>query len=258
LGILILAFSFFSWFFLNNSLADGDNWVIKIVLPAVLFLILGSLIGFSYLVENDKKFLFFVPGFIILSFLPFAKPMLSFLVFGVLAALFLLLGVCQSIKEKESRINLAFQSIITRGLGPTLTGLVILASLIFYASPYSKSLGSELSVSRPFFDAVAAPLIGLFVDSNLPKDDLDRKEIVAQVQDEAYRMINQQLNLQGRAYKNFIPAGLATSFFFAIKIIGFLLMWVMLFLDWVAFKILRALQVVRIEKIQVEREMVEI
>jgi hypothetical protein len=271
---LVLIFSFLAWFFLNYSLTGqaGDNWLLLFWGPAASFIILGVLTGLAFLLEEKKGVIFIFCALTLLpSFLFFRAGLVG--VIGVLLAFLFSFGALPGlIREKNLRLKILPIEIIKKGLAGILSAWVILAALLFYWAPYAQSLGQEIAVPRPIFNAVMKPLISFFVsgsysiqtnsfDKNaLPNSFSPIKEPIIQDSqlDEIYGLTNKQLNVFGAAYKKFIPLGAAVSVFFTFKILSFLLFGFIILFIWLIFHLLLLFKVVRINRIPAEKEIIEI
>ncbi len=264
-GFLIFGSSFLFWLVFQRALQNGSDLLAASFWSLAFFLILGSLISLVYLVENGKKFLYAVPLAIILPFMFFYKwgnwP--EFAV-AIAAVFFFLLAVRRVEFEKISRIRIAAGIIFKKGLRPTITGLALLATLLFYWAPYSQSLGQEISVPRPLFDAVANPIVNFLITSNLPAENSSKvppvqlEQVRQQSLDSVYQSINEQISVAGKTYKKWIPLGLSISIFFSFKILGVFLSWFIIAVTWLIFRLLLLLKVVNIKIISTEKEIIEI
>lgn len=257
-GVLIFVLSLGTWWAFNNSMRDGGDWVFKIMFPSALVLALGVCLALHYLLEKERGFALLAPIPVLLPFFFFVQWRPSLIFWVVLAALFLLLAAYRANREKALRLRMVPVAIMHLGLASTMTGLAILASLIFFWSPYSQSLrGNEVSVPRPFFDAVAGPITKTLFQTQMPSG-ADRSvydQAVSDAKDQAYNFINQQLNFQGRAYKKFLPAGLAVSFFFAVRVWGSILMGLAISLAWLVYRMFVFFGVVKlINKEEIKEE----
>lgn len=108
------------------------------------------------------------------------------------------------------------------------------------------------------------PMIDLNYNEKNSKSSLAASKVQAdsqgmeqQYKDEIYNMINLQIKNASAPYKKFVPAAVAVSFFFSLKIIGMLLLWPIIFLAWVGYKLLLSLKLVKIGTIKAEKEVLE-
>lgn len=264
LGILILAFSFLSWSSLASAVNNGPDWLVKSIWSLISFLFLGVFTGLFFLIENEKILLYSVSIIIALPAIVFLKlEIISFLVLAA-AVLFFIAAAYRVDFEKSLRIKFSAWIILRRVFPLAMTGLALLVTIFFYWAPYMQSLGNDISVPRPLFDVIAKPVMDFSLSMSLPKgvtlESLPPEFSAQQVKlmDDLYSSANEQLVLAGRAFRKWIPLGTSISLFFSFKVIGFFLSWLMALLAWLIFKIFLLSGVVKIEKVAVEKEVIEI
>lgn len=263
LGILILVFSFFFWLTLNNALNDGPDWLQLSLWSLAALLALGVCVGLSLLIENDGLFLYGMPAAIVLPVLPFLEPGLATMLVLAGAILFFALAAYHSNFEKSLRIKFISGIILKRGLASMITGLALLVTLFFYFTPFAQSLGDNIFVPRPLFNAIAEPATDFALNMN-PAQGAEMRsspEFIkgrADLLDQMYLSMNEQLGAAGKSFKKWIPLGVSVSLFFSLKVIGTFLSWLMMLLSWLAFRVLLWSGIVKINKVAVDREVVEI
>lgn len=264
LGILILIFSFLSWSSLAGALNNGPDWVLKSIWSLSAFLFLDVAAGLFFLIENAKIFLYSASAVIVLPAPIFLKPELFNLLVLAAAVLFFVAAVFRVDSEKSLRIKFSAGIILRRALPLMMTGLALLITLFFYWAPYTQSLGNDIRIPRPLFDAIAEPIIDIFLNINLPKG-MDLKSLPSEsvkqqagIADNLYSSMNEQLSLAGRTFKKWIPLGASISLFFSFKVVSFFLSWLIMFLAWLIFKIFLWSGVVKIEKVAAEKEIITI
>lgn len=264
LGLLILFFSSLSWSSLSAAVNNGPDWIAKSVWALAAFLFLGVFTGLFFLVENEKIILYSVPLIIAFPALAFLKlEMITFLVL-IAAILFFVVAVSHVDSEKSLRIKFSAGIILRRVFPSMMTGLALLSTLFFYWAPYMQSLGNDVSIPRQLFDTIAKPVMDFSLNLSLPRGvklESLPPEFAAQqtkLMDSLYSSANDQLALTGRTFKKWIPLGASISLFFSFKIIGFFLSWLMTLLAWLIFEIFLWSGVVKINKVAVEKEIVEI
>ncbi len=264
LGILILIFSFLSWSTLADVLNNGSDWLLKSIWSLAAFLVLGVFAGLAYLIENEKIFLYSVSVVIILPVLVFLKPGIGTAIVLAVAILFFMATAHRANFEKSLRIKFSSGVILRKGLSFTITGLALLVTLLFYWAPYTQSLSGDIRIPRPLFDAIAKPAIDLFLDISLPQGldlksssfEFTKQEV--EFLDNLYFSSNEQLSAAGRAFKKWIPLGVSVSIFFSFKVLGIILLWLMMLLAWLIFRILLWSGIVKIEKVAAEKEVIQI
>lgn len=267
LGVLIFVCSFLLWYFLDFALNTGEDWLMMIVPSGIAFLVLGVVLGIFCLLEEARAvFVAAVSGLILGSFVIFLavfgkRPSASDLILAAVAFLsflFFVVGAKNAWLEKSSRLKIVASLILRKGLAPALTALALFGALLFYWSPYARSLDKEIVVPRPLFDAISAPIIKSIAGAEkAPGMDNFAVPAGADFSDQFYRAVNSQVNALGKPYKKFIPFGAAVSLFFTFKLLGIILIWPIVFLDWLALKLLVKLGIVSIKKITTEKETLE-
>lgn len=285
----IVLFSFLSWWILKNSLWNGGDWLARIVWPFVSFLILSVLTGIFFISQTDKKWLAAVPAIIFVSFLAvFASQAVFSFDWGaglaiLLSAGFMALSVIYLEKERSSRIKLSFSSVLGSGLRHIFMAVALLASLAFYYSPPAQAQIEQIVIPRESFDKIMNPILRstdfdfssklsavwpsaspsyLFsFDNDLAQAkylESQNKEINRQVGDRIYQSANQIINNLGRPYKKFFSLGLTVSFFFALKVLQVLLMWLAIVFAFGAFKLLEKAGILSVKSVPAQKEVVEI
>lgn len=265
LAVLILVFSALSWYLIKNSFAQAqsEEWVRSVLWPSLSLVALGSFIGLAHLVEDDWRLLL---GLLLLIGAPFFIFFISLnywkLAFIGVALLFIFKGIYQSRRAKTQKIKLVLAEVLLKGLAPTVTGLTLLASIGFFGSAYAQSMAkAEIIIPRGLFNKIIDPLLNapntLKNLSGAPASGQPSGES-EQFKDSLYQEINKYLNTTGSPFKKILPFGLATTFFFAMRIWGIVLMRLAAMLGWAWFGVLRLLKFARIAKVSVEKEVIEI
>ncbi len=284
LSSLILIFSSLTWCFIFAAFwHNNPDYLQRILTPLISFLILGVLAGLWFLIENRRLILWLAPALIFLPFLIifsfFGAKLTSYwnlVLFLVLffIVLFFGLGIRASRETKESRLKIELIPILQSALKPSVTAMIILASISFYFSPSARLNVKEIFIPRPFFDSLFSPLINI-LEKSLPKNGLTNganvknqnlpQEITNQLtaqeknlSDQTYGMLNQIITNAGKPFKKYIPLGLTLSFFFALKIFELIFLWVMIFGIWVLWKVLRFFNILKIKIIKVDKEVIEL
>lgn len=297
LGTFLVIFSLAFWYFLKQSFVIGDNWLARLWRPASVFLALGSLAGLIFLIESQRRILAAAVALTILPFFAFSGFNAVNTAVASGAFLFSFSGFCQARKEKERRLKIVPSVILKKGLAPFLTGWALLAALLFYWFPSTQLLSRDISLPRPLFDAAMKPLLKIWENTlqdklgnqafsfspaqffpdwqkelaggrwpaNLPPQTgkmlegaEKEKEKPLNLEDQLYELANEQLKTFGAPYKRFIPLGVSVGLFFSFKFAALILIWPMIFLSWLIFKLLILLEIVKITKKAAEQETVEI
>jgi len=285
----IAVFSFLSWWILKNSLWSDGDWLARILAPFVSFLILSVAAGIFFISEADKRWLAAVPAIIFVSFLlVFVNQSVFLLDWGawlviLLSAGFMSLSIIYLDKEKNSRIKLSFSSVLRSGLRYIFMAIALLASLGFYYSPPAQADIEQIVIPRNSFDKIINPILkstdfnfsgklsaiwpsaspSYFFSFNndsvqIKLMESEREKINREIGDKIYQSANQMINNLGRPYKKFFSLGLTVSFFFALKILQVLLMWLAIILSFGIFKLLEKSGILSIRNISAQKETVEI
>lgn len=259
-GALILLLSWLFWWVLRDSMHDGGNWTLKILFPSLVLLLLGTVLGLALLLENEKKMIWLLPVLVLAPFIFFVHWGWTAISLVILAILLVFASILAGYKEKSRRITLAPRVVMQTGLAGVLTGLALLSSLIFFWAPTTQALQqSDIIIPRSFFDNVAGPIFkALAGPTPAGMSPGVYQKAMSDSLDQVYDAFNQQLAMQGRAYKKFIPAGVAVSFFFAVKFWSFILMWPMMLLAWLAFKAMLWCGIIKINFVETKKEEIEI
>ncbi|MFH1966313.1 MAG: hypothetical protein ABII95_00390 [Patescibacteria group bacterium] len=224
------------WAGLKNLLFENGNWL----WPVIGFFVLLIFLSLNWLITKSKPVLLITLFFVLITF-PFAFSFKwEYLIFLFLAYLFFFLGSKQAINEKESRIKIEPIRILKRGLPFVLTGLSLMIVVAYYFSPLALSGQNEITVPRPIFN---------FVVEKIP---------FSFDQDFVYQQFNQEINKQSQAYSKYLTLGLAVGFFFVLKAIGILFMWLVILFSFGIFKILVIMGAIKIHEQAVLKEVIEV
>jgi len=171
-------------------------------------------------------------------------------------------GIFRAAAEKRKTINLNSVVILRKAIAAATSSFILLTALVFYWAPYTQSLKKDINMPRPVFDVITSQLVqkigGLENLSSVNSLSSAQRSRMEQQQDELYNSVNQQLGDWLGSYKKFIPAIIALSVFFTLRFIGLFLAWPAIFLAWLAYRILLLSKIIRISKVQVDKEIIEI
>jgi len=234
-----------TWAGLENILFKSNNWS----WPVVGFFILLIFLSLNWLLTKSKAILLITFFFVLVSFLFSFGFKIEYLAI-LLAAFFLFYFASErAMNEKESRIKIEVVRILKRGLPFVLTGLALVIATAYYFSPLALTGQNEITIPRPLFNKIIDPIL-----------DMSTKQfgINLDIKDDLYQQINIEVNKQSQAYKEYLTLGLAMGLFFALKMIGIPFMWLVIFLSWLIFKILKAIGAIKIQEQAVLKEVIEI
>ncbi|KKS66732.1 MAG: hypothetical protein UV36_C0018G0002 [Parcubacteria group bacterium GW2011_GWC2_42_6] len=263
---LIFSLSLVFWLFLKNSFEAQIGWGTRIIYPAVSFSVLGMFLGVFVLAETKKRYLILSSALIILAFLfifsgeffALSIGSLAGLAVLILAFVFLMIGALEARTEKNLRYKVAAKDIFRKAFKPTITAIALLAAMVFYWSPINENMDREFLLPKPVFNRITGSLIKTLGGNDIEVNTVAGQDNLAAAQNQIYDSVNLQINNLSQPYRKYFPAGLALTFFFALKFLGFLIIWPMIFLSWLLLKILLFSGILKITKVETEKEMIEI
>jgi len=247
-----------SWISLENILSEGNNWL----WPSISFLILLVFLSLNWLFTKSKVVLLITLIFILVSFFFVFSFKIEYLSVLFIALLFFLFGSFQAVNEKRVRIKIQVDKILRRGLPSILTGLALIIAAAFYFSPLALQGQDQIRLPRPIFNIILQPIVKIF-EEQIPISQLSEQfgvdlEGNEEIGDILYQVINQEINKYSQPYKQYLPFGLAIGVFFALKAIGVVLMWLVILLSWLIFKILVSTGAIKIHEQAVLKEVIEV
>ncbi|MFH0805790.1 MAG: hypothetical protein V1901_02855 [Patescibacteria group bacterium] len=230
------------WAGLKNFLFENGNWL----WPIIGFFILLVFLSLNWLITKSKPILLITLFFVLITFLFAFGFRWEYLSFLFIAYFLFFLGSQRTIYEKESRIKIETIMILKRGLPFIITGLSLMIVVAYYFSPLVLSGQNEITIPRPLFNVIVNPILDQF-EEKIPFDNND-----------LYQLLNQEVNRQSQAYVQYLTFGLAIGLFFALKIIGFPFMWLVIFFSLAIFKFLVAMGAIKIQEQAVLKEVIEV
>ncbi len=285
-GVLILI-GFVSWFLIYLGLYRlYTDFTVQIWIASFISIfILSVTVTLSY-------FLLYPFRVAVISYLGLSA--LSFLFFQNIFAvgiLFLttLFGYISVKKEQKLIVNFLYSRLIRRGLPIFFTGLALNVAIFYNISPIGE-INEVPQFPEEFIGVILVPIeyalkpsvpdfskdmkikdVGDISARELPKViDLPPAVIAGIVKDFFARfpkevrdktiteflhdMINAQLEAILLPYKEFLPFIYLFGLFFVFKGIGMPLMWLTIFMGWIAIKILLKFRVLKVKKIIIEKE----
>jgi len=251
------------WTGLKNTLFESSNWL----WPVIGFFVLLIFLSLNWLLTKSKAILLITLFFVLVSFFFAFGFRIEYLGVLLIAYLILFFGSHRAVREKKARVKIEVAKILKRGLSFTLTGLCLIIVIAYYFSPLAMSGQNEIAIPRPLFDKIISPILAQ-IEGQVPVAQLAEQfglnldgniEIMSQeIKDNLYEQVNQKINEQSQAYKNYLSIGLAISLFFALKVIGFPFMWLVIFATWIIFKILMATGAVKVQEQAVLKEVIHL
>lgn len=265
-----------AWYCLRQTLYHQTGWL----WPLGGFFILLIFLSLGWMLVKSRAILLTTLAIILVCFFFSFGFRLEYLIVLFLALLFFLFGSERVLNEKEARIKIQLPKILSRGLPPILTGLALITATVYYFSPLAMTTKTEIKIPRPWFNIIIQPMMTTIekqLQENLEKQlgeklPTNLQTAVPQLaqqfdlqlaghedlEDILYQITNQQLNQYSQPYKEYFPLGLAIGFFFLLKALSIPLVWLVILLTWLFFRILTNLGAIKIEQKAVLQEVIEL
>lgn len=247
------------WTGLRRVLYEDGSWAI----PFIFFYIWLVFLGLTWILAKSKPILLISLSAILIAFLLSFGFSVECLVGIFIAFLLFIFGTVQAVGEKNVRIKFRVVKILQHSLPHVLTALSLLVALAYYSSPMALTGESQIEIPRPIFDKLVEPLIESFEVGEIPSlpsaQDLNTSMLLdTSLEDTLYQTANQTINRYATVYSEYLAIGMAISIFFTVKMIGFLLMWLVISVIWVIFKLLLYFGAMKIQEQSVLKEVIEV
>jgi len=172
----------------------------------------------------------------------------------VFLSLLLLLGLLiLSVKRITDEAKLRLEIKIDKILQkgvPLMLGGLIIVMAVSYAFTPTAQK-VEVKIPPKLFGIIQKP-IGEIFSSEFPKENL--KELPEEVKE----IIDVKIEEFTRPYQKYIPLALAISLLLFLRLIAIPLSWLIILLSLIVFRLLVAFKVVKIEKVEKEAEVIEV
>ncbi len=234
-----------TWAGLEKLFFNNGN----MIWPIIGFLILLIFLSLNWILTKSKIILLITLFFVLVSFFFCFGFKLEYFIVLIIAFLFFYLASERAVNEKKDRIKIEVVRVLKRGLPFILTGLILIISTVYYFSPLILTGQNKISIPRTFFDKVIDPILDQAPEQF--NTNLD-------IRNDLYNKLNEEINKQNQMYKEYVLLGLAISLFFTLKLISIPLMWIVILLSWIIFKILVAIGAIKIQEQAVLKEVIEI
>lgn len=194
-------------------------------------------------------------------------PGLNLYLLAALAVFFLCLyfGFRLHLIEERTRLKIQIFWILSRSLPTILTGICFLVAMIYFLSPSFGRLNLDISIPKPVFEFAwqfMSPQLELQKIGNMKTVE---KQFGIQIptakdlKEQTYEKVNAAINLWfektvGGQKKEYLSLIVVLGVFISLRTFGIPLMWLIIGISWVILKILMKFRVARIEKMQVEKE----
>lgn len=245
-----------SWTGLKNILFDGGSWL----WPSIGFFVLLVFLSLSWLLAKSREILLIALIFILASFFLVFSFKLEYLAALFIALLLFVFGSYKAVSEKELRIKIQISKILRRGLPLVLTGLSLIVATVYYFSPAAFKGENQIQIPRPLFDIIIQPITGGF-EEQISLPELSARfdiPLEGEMDDMIYQTVNQQINKYSQPYKKYLPLGLAIGFFFTLKAISIVFMWLIILIGEVIFRLLVRFGAIKIQEKAILKEIIEV
>ncbi len=248
----------FAWESLENIFISGKSWI----WAGSSFFILLVFLSLTWILSESKSTSLINMAAIYISFLFIFGFELAYLPILAISFGLFFFGAYRALDEKKARLKIQLFSILKKGMPITITGLALIISAAYYFSPMGQTGDDKISIPEPLFELIADPLIKN-IESQLPTNPLSQElEVDAskrqQIKDLLYERMNQEINRYSQKYQEYFPLGLSIGVFFAIKTIGFFVIYLIIFLAFIIFKLLVHFKAVKIQEESVLKQVIEV
>lgn len=246
------------WAGLKSFLYSTSSWL----WPSISFLVLLVFLSLAWVLIKSKSILLTTLGIILVCFFFAFNFRWEYLVVLFIAFLFFLFGSWRAINEKEVRIKIQVNKIFRRGLPAVLLGFSLIIASACYFSPLAQKNQEYIEIPRPLFDLISQPLFDNFNEQLADFDALKQfginLELNQEIGDTFYQAFNQEINKHSQPYQKYFSIGLSIGIFFALNTIGIFFKWIVIFLAWLIFEILKAFGAIKMHEKTVLQEVIEI
>ncbi|MFH1551765.1 MAG: hypothetical protein ABIC36_02715 [bacterium] len=241
-----------TWFWLNGAFNGSVKWI----WPYIGFLILMIFLGLSWLLVKSRIVLLTTLIIILVCFFFSFGFRIEYLTIFFVALLLLLWGSHKALREKELGIKIRVSKILRQGLPSVLTGLCLIISMAYYFSPLAVIAENRIEIPRPLFDMIIYPITS-GIETQTLLLQISEKTDNNDINDVLYQVINQEINKRSQSYQEYFSIGFAVGIFFALKVIGFAFMWIVILFSILIFKILVRIGAIKIQSQAILKEVIE-
>lgn len=247
-----------AWEGLENILFSDRGWL----WPSISFFILLVFLSLSWVLSELKSTSLTNLAVIHISFLLVFSFRLEYFLIALISFGLFLLGTYRALDEKKARLKIQLFSILRKGLPLVMTGLALIIATAYFFSPLGQRGYDQVLIPKPVFNLIAEPMIDSF-ENKIPEGALPgqtESELSAreQLKETLYQRMNQELNRYSQQYQDFIPLGLSIGAFFAIKAIGFFVIYLVILMSFIIFKVLVQFKAVKIQEESVLRQVIDL
>lgn len=259
-----------NWTWVEKFFKGENNWILLII-GFTVFLICLCL---TWLLTERSKIVLIISFLVILlSYLFIFNFTVKYLIVSIIVFILFLIATFQAIKEKDENLHISCFKIFKAGLPLIITGFALTLAAAFYGSSYAHP-GPDIKIPRQIYNAFISPLIAPIKPQTVQPDGLKsaflqaNPEILEQfdiklkgdesAEDIIYLLVNKQITKLLQPFQQYLPLILTIGFFSIVKTIGFILMYIIIFLSWMIFRILVSFGAIKINVQPVVQEIIEI
>ena len=286
LAVIFVAISTLVLILAKASFAGAVEPALASAMMVVAFIVWVCSVSLSLLFQQERLALYTYSGVVLLALFLFFSGSATFVATALLG-----LGLWEANRraQDEKRLLVEFKAfrILRRALPTFLLALAIFSAVAYVNVALSEEFNGEVTVPRPVFNVLYAPVEAaletispsfdenftatqtqaalardLFSDAALERLGLnnlfDNIEEGSQqgvpLKESIYTSLNRSVVNAAAPYRELLPFVAMVGFFFAFRLLFFLLMWLSLGVSMLAVKLLTLYNIVSIEETSVQQE----
>lgn len=236
--VLVAVTSFWMWasvqVWLRGSLFEIQNPV-NLVILSVLFIVLLSLLSLGFILFRGKKNGLILAGIVVFMYFILFKVS-NFNLVGATALILLFIFIDDLVaSEINERLKINPRILVKKGMSNLVLGLFILTSFAAYQSPaieQFKNIQKLPTSSEVFIKAIVEQTLG----GQVKEASLQEKELIF---NQVAQEVVQEANTFLQPYFEYAPPVLAFGLFLVLWGVGWVFVWLAVFLGMLTFLILR-------------------
>ena len=238
------------WSYGQNVAFNSVTGIDFEVAGALNFIILSAVIVLGYILFQVRRWAITTAAIIGLLFLHyFGLTALNLSAVGIVL-LFNLWSATRVRREIQERRVLNIPDAFYHGLTPVILGLFVMISFAAYQSPFAEEIKSSdrlPSQSEVFFRGIVDKTIGQKIKVTDPRQ---REQVINEISSQTFQEFSAFL----KPYFQYAPPVLAFGLFLILWGLSFIFIWLSGAVGMLFYWILKTTRVVRVEKQQVEAE----
>lgn len=231
---------------------------------------LGLVYGLIALLFNSAWFFNSALFIAVVMYLLFFSSFWYCWVAALIAGITLWTGFNLTQQRKNEILKLRFFSILRPAISALVSGLILLTACAWYASPWVDKGIEEIEIPRPLFNLIFKPLQALFFNQVTDKAvnaagffqgqalSVMIEDVGDQFSEQIYQLTNERLRSIIKLYQNYISVGLALALLAGLRALSIPFVFLIILICWLLIKALMKLKVIKIEHIQVQKEVLRI